>query len=252
MRSTMLLLFLTIAILISSSTNAQAEIITDEYWGANPTQNWSDRDVIGHDYYFQISKMEVTFNPAGMQVDVYTRYLDNIGVYATALGDLFVSTDGWNPKGAPPYSGDNFHLGGEDWEYALVMDNHTPSTELGQLSGMVSLYLVDEAKIILSSAPTGYVYREGQEVQYNGAGEPLAAGTWSIENLGGADDDDFLRFIIDYDFGDVSNYGYHWTITCGNDVMEGEDPVPAPEPATLVLLGTGLLGLAGVRRKLGS
>jgi len=41
-------------------------------------------------------------------------------------------------------------------------------------------------------------------------------------------------------------------MTCGNDVVEGEDPVPAPEPANLVVLGTGLLGLAGVRRKLGS
>lgn len=44
----------------------------------------------------------------------------------------------------------------------------------------------------------------------------------------------------------------HWTQTCGNDAvdMEGEMPRPhSPEPATLVLLGCAVAGLAARRRR---
>jgi hypothetical protein len=42
-------------------------------------------------------------------------------------------------------------------------------------------------------------------------------------------------------------------MTCANDVIEGGASIPAvPEPGTVVLLGTGLLGVAVfARRKLG-
>lgn len=228
---------------------AYSVAIDDNYIGADPTgTSWDGKDVIGEASYFDVSRMVVTFESGQMIVDIYTRYLNNIGQYGTELGDLFVSTNGWKPYGEASYLNDNA-TNGEKWEYALVMGNHSP----GVTSGETYLYSVEDAGLKSSWAPSGYIYRENQEVQYNSIGGQtmLATGSWNF-NWGSTsqDTDDYLRFVIAYQhFGIVSEYGLHWTMSCGNDVIEGSATAPVPEPATMLLFGAGLIGVAGFGRK---
>jgi hypothetical protein len=223
--------------------------IMDDYIGAGPTHpSYYGRDIIGAEDRFSVTRMEVNLAGDQFVVDIYSTYFDNIGRYGTELGDLFISTDGWRPVALTEL--DNFHNGGEKWELVIALDNHRSGS-----GGVARLHVLDPTDLIgyrndiLLSEDlmdgSRYIFRQGQEVQYRGSGPALTEGFWDIPG-----DLQFLRISIDamglgWNLSDLSSLGFHWTMTCGNDVIEGGS-VAIPEPGTVFLLGVGLIAMAAV------
>lgn len=209
-----------------------AYTIDDNYYGSN---DHGYGDVIGTPY-FNVDEMDVSFSSGKLNIDISTNYVSNIGLYGTKLGDLFISTDGWNPYGTAPYLYDN-STNGEDWEYAAVLDS----------DGALNLYAIGDGSTInsyMTGAYAGYIYRNGQEVEFNPSFDAnvLVTGSWSIDTQ-----NNVLHFEIDDSLFYGKDLGFHWTMTCANDVIEGGYPVP--EPMTMLLLGLGFLSIGLARRK---
>ena len=58
-----------------------------------------------------------------------------------------------------------------------------------------------------------------------------------------------LGFLNQESGQDYTDFTVHYTMRCGNDNIMGRGTIPNPEPATLLLFGCGLLGIAGICRK---
>ena len=224
-----------LAVAAVSSALASPVSIPDNYVGAD-AHGYGDR--IGGSSY-EVKSMDINVDANFMHVRVFTNFNQATDPYGTLFGDLFISTDGWHPYGAAPYTADNAS-NGEDWEY--VFDTSANSL----YGGNFSILLSDSAPPEVSN-PSGFVVRNGQEVLRNTGGTAIAGSSVDLSHAGNNGYIDYHILLASLNLTGNAEVGLRWAMSCANDAIEGQ--VAVPEPGALALFGLGLAGLGFKRRR---
>ncbi|MEM7363127.1 MAG: PEP-CTERM sorting domain-containing protein [Pseudomonadota bacterium] len=225
--------------------------IDDDYTGAHKR-----KDRINRAAWFEIDNMLVTLDGTLLTVEVRTNFGADNGLgrfkrrtqsgHGIGYGDLFLSIDGWNPHGPAPHQRDN-HLRGESWEYGIALDDRWDLDGDGESTASLYQLSGDNSDLVLSQdfVESRRHHRRNQEVAVDTA---LATLSQVVSNVQFTDTG--LVFELDIAgtlLANASEIGLHWTMTGGNDVIEGLAPVPEPE--TYLMMAIGLASLFAARHR---
>jgi hypothetical protein len=226
-----------LALFISSGAGAltinDTQGASGAYYGGTAVNYSSAYDVIGAPS-FSVDSLTATQANGTTRVVLsgyyfgtnYAKEISGLG----HIGDLYISSTGWKVNKPDDHARYDTFDENEGWDYVISYLNP-------------QVYSLNFEGITMTGDEGGawYGFRTGQAYQ-GGYGSFVNSATASLDSSLKT-----LTFTFPY-LGPIDAMGFHWTMACGNDVVEGGG-TPIPEPATMLLLGSGLLGIAGLRRK---
>lgn len=226
-------LFLLGIFVVFFSNAVSATVIRDEYWGGNSK---IQKDFLGK--HSDVTDMEVVADDEKITVTIsgpfFYNYAHHIkGADKTPPGDLYIASAGWKVKGKAPYTKDTFTKD-EGWDYVVSLFDK-------------AVYKLDWSKIQWTRPGPGTVIYRADQAWRGGYGgfvswadtkltdkalvisfpiNAIIPETISSEQGVDQSSDEMAE---DGSTGEdvyIANIGLHWTMMCGNDILEGEFGVP--------------------------
>ncbi len=184
----------------------------------------------------------------GTKLTMVGGYDFDSGCDGVMSGDIFLDVDGDAQYGADIQgsgSGNAVVANTFGYDYALALDFTANTFAVWGLSGSSTLAVYYG----VNSSSNPWRYNDGGTLLVSSLQLTYVDGLTDSE-VAGLQGGDHHAVTVDLSFlGAGQDFTAHFTMECGNDNLMGRGTTPVPEPGTMALLGTGLLGLAGVVRR---
>lgn len=159
-----------------------------------------------------------------------------------------ISVAGWNTSVADLFIRETYY--GNDYLWAIPLVSR-PGFDAGTLYAVGSYKISDD----FDPSPGSYIYNHGAMVQVDTVGNnygwsSIGGGSVAWNDAGGTPNFEISVVTGVYQDDPNGKWSLYWaTATCGNDIVQTS---PAPIPGTLMLLGTGMIGMFAIGRRKGT